>query len=280
MAGLEAAFARAPAEPVAGQITARLDALASRVAALDEAPQPGPGLAERLGALEDRFAAATNDGGAPAWSGRIEVLESKVEHLVARTGKIEGRVGARERRAPALDPPTLLLVVGPLRSALRGSGPFDAELTAVRAIAGSDADVAAAVEMLAPRAAAGVPPIAALRARFSAVAEQAVRASTAPGESSLIHDWIVSPIAKLVSVRPVGDVPGDSTGAIVARTEARLVEGDLTAAVTEVERLEGPAAKEANDWLADARARLAAESALTVLEARALAALAVTNGGG
>ncbi len=279
LADLDAALARAPAEPVAGENAARLDALASRVAALEEAPQPDPGLAERLGVLEERIAAAAGDGGAPARSGRIEMLESKVEHLIARTGDIEGRVGARERRAPALDPPALLLAVCPLRAALRGSGPFDAELAAVRAIAGSNTDLVAAIEMLAPRAAAGVPTIAALQARFSAVAKQAVRAGTDPGESSLFHDWIVSPITKLVTVRPVGDVPGDSTGAIVARSEARLVEGDLAAAVTEIERLEGPAAKEANDWLADARARLAAEHSLAALEARALATLAAADRG-
>ena len=279
LADVEAALAPAPAVPVVGENSARLDALAGRVAALEEAPQPDPGLAERLGALEEQIAAAADDGGAPPRSGRIQVLESKVEQLIARTGEIERRVGARERRAPALDPPALLLAVGPLRSALRGSGPFDAELTAVRAIAGSDADAVAAVEMLAPRAALGVPTIAALRAHFSAVAVRAVRAGDIPDEKSWIVDWIVSPVTKLVTVRSVGDAPGGSIDAIIARAEARLLDGDLTAAVAEVDRLEGPAAKETDDWLADARARLAAERALVALEARARAASAVTKGG-
>ena len=282
LADIEAALARPPAEPAAVANTARIEGLAGHIAELEQAPSPVPGIAERLGAVEEIIAAAAaGDAGASVRAGRIDALESTVERIVAMTSEIESRVAAPERTVapPALGVPALLLAVGPLRAALRGSGPFDAELTAVRAIAGSDADVVAAVEKLAPRAAAGVPTIAALQARFSAVAKQAVRAGTDPGESSLIHDWIVSPIAKLVFVRPVGNVPGDSTGAIVARAEARLVEGDLDAAVTEVKRLEGLAAKEANDWLADARARLAAERALAALEARALATLAAADRG-
>lgn len=283
LADIEAALARLTAEPAVGENAARIEGLAGRIAALEQAPALVPGLAERLGAVEERIAAtAAGDAGASARAGRIDALESTVERLVAKTGEIESRVAAPERSVapPALGAPALLLAVGPLRAALRGSGPFDAELAAVRAIAGSDADVLAVIDMLAPHAAAGVPTVAVLRARFAHVADQAVRADVAPDEASWVQDWIVSTLTHLVRVRSVGDVPGDGTEAIVARAEARLDGDDLAAAVAEVGGLEGPSAEVMAAWLADARARLAAERALAALEARALAALAAASGGG
>ncbi len=166
----------------------------------------------------------------------------------------------------------MLLAVGQLRAALRGSGPFEAELDTLRAVAADDADVAVAVATLAARAAVGVPTVAALRARFGAIAGPVVRAAGAAGERSWL-DRLLDPLSGLVTVRPVGDVPGTSADAVVARAEARLKADDLAAAVAEVERLEGAPADLAADWLAAARARLAAERALAALEARAVAAL-------
>jgi hypothetical protein len=55
----------------------------------------------------------------------------------------------------------------------------------------------------------------------------------------------------------------------VARAEAALEQGNLAAAVAELEGLEGAAADAAAPWLAEARARLAAQAALAALQDRA-----------
>ena len=62
-------------------------------------------------------------------------------------------------------------------------------------------------------------------------------------------------------------------GARVARAEVRLSQGDLAAAVTELEGLKGPAAATAGPWLADARARLAVDQVLSALQAAAVTRL-------
>ncbi len=307
LADLEAALGRGAAQPAGGDeagriadLGAALAALDDRIAALDEAAQPVPGLAERLAALEEGVAAAPSAGGGAGVAGladRIDALEravaaapegvalgaleSKIERLVALAGDLVGRIAALERRsAPAAGTsPALLLAVGQLRAALRGSGPFDVELDALLAVAADDPEVGGAVAALTERAREGVPTLDVLRAGFAAIAGPVVRADDAPEEASRVERWI-SRFTSLVTVRPVGDVPGDSADAVVARAEARLAEGDLAEAVAEVEGLEGAPAEAAADWLADARARLAAERALAALDARAVAALGTAGGGG
>jgi uroporphyrinogen-III synthase len=69
-------------------------------------------------------------------------------------------------------------------------------------------------------------------------------------------------------------VLGDDTAAIVARAEARLAAGDLYAAVQQLAALQGPAAAAAQDWLAPANARLAAQQAMAGLTAQLTRAIA------
>jgi len=83
---------------------------------------------------------------------------------------------------------------------------------------------------------------------------------------------------RLVTVRPAGSqAEGDSVDARVARAEASLNDGDLAAAVTELDQLEGEPAQAAADWLAQAKARLAAEQAVTQLRTQATDLLTQTN---
>lgn len=124
-----------------------------------------------------------------------------------------------------------------------------------------------------------MPTIAALRARFAGVAIAVVRAAGTPDAPSWV-DRTAARLAQLVTVRRIGDVPGVTAEAIVARAEQRLAAGDLAAAVDEIRRLEGPPAEAAAAWLATARARRAVERALAALDARVVAAMGSAGGGG
>lgn len=242
------------------------DALEMRIAAI-EARRPPAAVPERvdLGPLEERMAALEATPTAPPDSG-------------AMTAALETRIAALESRPPTISgsaPPTAtLLAVAQLRSALAGSGPFDAPLAALAAVGGDDEDVAAALAVLAPHAAAGIPTRERLRDRFPAVAEMILRNAMAPPGDS----WVEGTLARLsglVTVRRVGgDVQGDSAEAVVARAEARLETGDLAAAIGELETLDGAPAEAAEPWLALARARADADRVLAAIDARAIAALA------
>lgn len=296
IAGLEtrvAALEAAPDQPTtpapapAADLVAWIDGLAEKVAALNQrvgalearlertpAPDLTP-LAARLDGVEARLATAAADDGAAA---AVAALAERVDAL---TAAVEGRVAALEAQAAASQAarPAMLLAVGQLRAALRGSGPYRAELATLATVAGDDAGIASVLAALEARADGGVPTLGLLRARFAAVAGAVVGAAIVADEGTWV-DHTVARLARLVTVRRVGDVAGDAPDAVVARAEARLAAGDLAAAVAEVERLAGASAEAAAAWLADARARLAAERTLAALDARVLAALATVNGGG
>jgi|GEM_PF-6568795 len=82
----------------------------------------------------------------------------------------------------------------------------------------------------------------------------------------------------LVTVRPVGEVEGETTEAVIARAELRLEEGDLRSAVTELRALDGPAAETLTDWLRDAEAHLQTEDLLQALSAEILRELGRLKG--
>ncbi|MFQ5985225.1 MAG: mitofilin family membrane protein [Alphaproteobacteria bacterium] len=256
---------QAGAEAVASDILARLE---ERIAALESAaPADSPQLRARLRAVEERLAEARGAGE----GGQTLARRDDVETLSRRLAALEQRQGAAEA--------AFLLAVMGLGEALRSSGPFADGLAALRAVAGGDPEVEAALAGFAERADDGIPTLAQLRTRFARVADAAVRAAASPEPDSWL-DRALGLLSGVVTWRRVGgDVPGDEVDAVVARAEAQLKAGDLAAAIEEVERLGGPAAAATSRWLADAQARLEAERGLKALTARALVRLGGEGGG-
>jgi hypothetical protein len=112
-----------------------------------------------------------------------------------------------------------------------------------------------------------------LRQSFDAAADGIIRADA--GEQSDLLDQAADNLLKLVKVRPVGDdIEGDDVASVVARAESRLGDGDVTAAITELETLQGAPADAAAGWIATAKARLDAEAATSALRAHAQELLA------
>jgi hypothetical protein len=75
-----------------------------------------------------------------------------------------------------------------------------------------------------------------------------------------------------------GSAEGTTPGARVARAEADLDAGDLRGAVEELSGLSGAAARVADGWLDQARARLAADEAAEKLQTAVLRALSQDGG--
>lgn len=257
-------------------VTAGFKALGERVAAVEsQSPVDLAPLDNRLSALEARPAAtiASSVDTGPL-EARLAALESAedapaafdaVDDLVDRITALEARPVPQET---ASLPAATLLAVVQLRGALRGSGPYDTALAALDSLGDLDP---AALAVLSTHAATGVVTHGALRDRFTSLADAILTAVVAPSEGSWIQRTL-GRLSGLITVRRIGgDVTGNTVGAIVARAEARLGVGDLAAAVAEIAMLDGDVS---GPWLADARARLAAEAALATLDAQAVAALA------
>jgi hypothetical protein len=119
----------------------------------------------------------------------------------------------------------------------------------------------------------GVPTVAELSANLTKLAEASAAPPTAPAETSILDSMMAS-AKSAISIRRVGaDVTGDEPAAMLARAEASLQQGDLEAAIKEVETLPAPTRDAFAHWLDDARARVSANDSLSKLESTVLASL-------
>ena len=258
--------------PELAGLTSRIGALEARFGQAEGASQEVEGLAGRVGAVTQQITAGQEQ--AAGLSDKVGALGSQMGALGTRMDALADTVqqlqqqatGREDGRARAA---SLALTVAQLDTALEGGEPFEQVLNSVRSLDGDDPAVVKAFDTLQANAASGVPTLPELRGSFDRVADDIVHAAQAPGGDGLL-DQAAGNLMRLVTVRPVGaDVAGESAAARVARAEAALAEGDLAAAVAELEPLEGAADAAAASWLTQAHERLAAQAALAALQDRA-----------
>jgi len=259
------------ADPALGAIGERVDQLLKIVAEQEK----------RLAAVESRSPQTVDLAPLTA---RVESMENSLIDLrklgeqaqaanAAAIEAVQGRINAFENRLAAPPRPAAanaaqIVALGALRDAVAAGAPFDKELAAVRAMLGERAAPLAPFEASARE---GLPTVAKLSARFAELAPKLAR-DPEPADGYLARLWANA--ARLVEVRPAGEVEGGSAGAIVARMEERLKRGDLAAALEEGARLPLAARAIAADWLALAARRRDAELAVKNLLNAELAALA------
>jgi hypothetical protein len=295
----------APGSGDASALGARLDALGSRLAALESrGPAPsaeaGADLAakvaqlsdalgaqqRRLAALERALADVATEERASADPAKLQALADSLNALKGDDAKLAAdtralrdrldRLEAEASRNAAADAAraALVLAVSQLGAAVAGPGPYAQPLAAVAALVQGDADLGPAIATLQAHEATGVPTLVDLAGRFDAVSVAAARAAIVPDRPGWIGEMLAH-LSRLVVIRRTGgDVAGEGPDALLARAEARLRAGDLAGAVTALSTLEDGPAEAVKPWLADARARIAVDSALASLSARAAARLA------
>ena len=222
-------------------------------------------------------------------SGRLDSLEEsgdKIKMLMRRMDKIEkDNTTLADEQAPgtaAVEPSSagaVVLTVSNLRQALATDEPFDKALDALKALAGDSPEINAAVTLLAKNAPKGLPTLSGLVERFDDIAGTIVQASREVEEKNWL-DRAANRLSKLVSWRRVDGKGGTSSvETVVASAEAHLKAGDLKAAIKAVEGLSVNApgntktAAVAASWLADAKARLAADRAIAGLHRYVLSLL-------
>jgi hypothetical protein len=217
-----------------GKITARLDALDGRIA--DQAR-----LASRLDVLSGRIESlsARDQTGLDASKQQLDALTARIAALEANAGNL-ATVTKRLTRIAKLQEASFAFASG------RPIG-----------------DLPDAPEALARYAHVAPPTEAQLRLRFP-LAEQATLATKPSDESDAPFIGRVWERAQgLITIRRGEDVVvGDHSAFTLSRARAALEAGNLAAAVDAVESLKGQLGQAMADWLADAKALLAARSAL------------------
>jgi len=246
------------------------DGLERRMAGMDEriaaAARPAPELTEALATLRDRVSILDRD--IATADARIGQLQTELEQVRAESRRVEDRESGRNRWY------LLLLNLRQIEGSLDSGTAFAREVATLPELLGADLsadpEVRDALSVLRSQGRAGVASLDSLVDGFDARAAQALRQRPAdmsePGLEPGLWDRIVQGAAGLVSIRPVGEVPGDGPGAILARAESALAGRNLPRAVAEVEKLTGAQAEAMADWLQQAKARLSAIAALDRLK--------------
>ncbi len=252
----------------------------------------GDGLEGRVQALEQKLAD-------PAADPRLAPLARSVEETRAETGTLKNDVAAlRDAIPPAgtilrlaeradaaekvakeiasrhAQTQALLLVVGQLRDAVDRGDPYDMELQAARRVAA--ADLSPLLDSLAATAATGLPRRATLLDSFAVLAPAIYNAGLAPDSGDLWHRALHK-LAGMITIRRIDGI-GNDTAAVLARAERDLHANALEKAVQDLQPLQGAPAAVAAPWLRDAKARLAADKALSQLTAAAIAKTAQPGG--
>ncbi|MGJ8572894.1 MAG: mitofilin family membrane protein [Hoeflea sp.] len=202
----------------------RIAGLESKIAALGEGSSAAdPALAAEVDAL--RAAQSGMEASLSELQSGSEALSDKLSKLESEQAALAEQVDAPSRQ---IDVARAIAAAG-LKSAIDRGGSFMSELEAFASVAPDDP----AVTELRDLAARGVPSRSDLVAGFSDAAGKAIAAADPGNPEAGLVDRLMSSAMSVVKVRKVGDVPGDSAEAIAARAEARLLNGDLDAAVTE-----------------------------------------------
>lgn len=223
-----------------GEIEAAVAALGQGGSASD--PAVLDALGKRIDTLETALSAAAT--AASATDGRVAQLEQSVADLARQMENIGGQ--------PKV---ALAIASAALRAALERGGIFTAEVDTFAAVAPPETDLSALREV----AAKGVVTRAQLATEMPAAADAMIAAANTTAEDPGFFGGIVDGIGSLVTVRPIGEVPGPGVPETVARMEVAVQQGDLAKAMAEYETLSEPA-KAAGAALADKiRTRIAAE---------------------
>jgi uroporphyrinogen-III synthase len=238
-------------------------ALSARVATLETALGNSArldDLAKRLQTLESKSADAAS---VLALSDRVHALETSARTAVAEQ---TARVG-------------LLLAIAQWHEAIAFGRPYQLELESVKVLsARAGAPITIDDPGIIAHATTGIATIDTLRARFDDNAGRVLRATAVPDG---VGGWLARSFERLfaiITIRRVdGLVQGNMPSAILARAGAYLRDGNLAAALTEMDALQGPAAEAAQPWVDEARARVAAERAAGDATAKAVATLGASN---
>lgn len=252
------------------RLTAAIGEAEQRLAAVEKRPEPQApdlsGVTERAAAIEaaiKELRATLGDLRKLTEQSPPAATPAAIENLAAKIGGLEQRIASLAAARPVAVPAAPLAVeiaaLNALADAVRSGKPFVRELEAARARLGERAAPLAAIE---PSAAKGLPTVAELAERFSAIVPQLLRE---PDSGGGVFSRLFTNAVRLVEIRRVGEPEGTSIDAVIARMETKLSRGDLAGALAEYDALPEAAKAAAASWFAAATQRHDAEATVKAL---------------
>ena len=204
--------------------------------------------------------------------GEIAKLLSRIAALEKSDRAFADQLSKSAANAGSDRPVRLAVAATALRGALERGEPYTVEFAAVKPLTGD----AAALAVIEPFAASGVPGAAEQGRELLVLLPLLSRtAGSAPRDGGFL-DRLQANAERLVRMRPVEEVAGEDTTAMLSRIEVRAAHGDIAGALAELTKLPPAVRAPAADWIAKAQARSKAIEASRRLAADAIAALKTT----
>lgn len=173
-------------------------------------------------------------------------------------------ISAKDLKAAAM-----LLALGQFRKSADRNTPLESDLQILRELSADDPELLAAIDRLAPYANSGILSKKQLEKEFKGLASDIV-ISELRGEEANWTDKAKERLANLVKIRREGYVEGQETEAVVARAEYLLENDDIDGAISELQSLQGEAAKTADPWLAKAEAQASMDALINIATEKTL----------
>jgi hypothetical protein len=189
--------------------------------------------------------------------------------LTARLEKLEAQQHRSSQAAASA------LAAASLAEAAASAAPFDAELGSIGQLLPATADLPA-LQRLARR---GAPTRTALAAEFTETVARAAAAAHTPPEGSGFMARLSHALSRIVTIRRVNDVTGFGADAILARAQRELEDGDLEAAVADLDKLPAPARQALGAWRERAQRRIDIDRQVSAIRTAAMRDLAASSGG-
>lgn len=229
------------------------------------------GLSETLSAMETRLtevekrpiSEGTSPAAVAAYERELEALQASVEEQRSEIeGLLDNALSVEEATADMARTATLQAALTSITAAINGGQPFASGLSELEANGMSDISAA-----LTDTADTGVVTLINLQTRFPDAARTALSVARADGTDEAAGG-VSSFLRRQLGARSVAPREGSGPDAVLSRAEAAVRDGELADALSELDTLPENAKAAMQDWLADARARQAADAAAQDLSQR------------
>ncbi|PDT17167.1 hypothetical protein CO670_07965 [Rhizobium sp. J15] len=257
-------------------LSGEIDGLKQAVAnlAANPASTDDAALEQRIAALET--AAKAPAAGASADSANVDALNQKIAELSGQVDQLRSMLAQSSEQQTSSDADIAkrlaeaekklnepredvavarAIAAAALKAAIDRGGPFLAELDTFAGVAPDDP----AVADLRAFAETGIPSRAELMRQAPDVATAIVEAVNQPDPNQSWSDRLMASAKSLVTVRPVGNIEGESVEAIAARMEDKVKNGDLPGASSEWNNLPAPAKQASAAFKQSLEARIRVE---------------------
>lgn len=267
-------------------IASRFDSFETEIASVRDAVADAViGFDETASTLEDRLTVleTAGPGGTAGAAATEEELSAFRAQLETMTAEAEARVAAAQAKAAEVEETAAATAAAAEQAAAeaeriaaeaQASAERDAAIVELKAALESGGEYASVLptigdvpEVLAANAETGVTTMLALQQAFPDVARKALAVAQTTPQDASTGERLTAFLKRQTNARSLTPKDGDGADAVLSRAEDMLKQGDLPAALAEIDLLPDEAQTAMQGWLTDARTRLDAIDAAAELSA-------------